>query len=102
MEVSEDDRRPAVPDAVQVAEMLAQVRAVVREQEAVAAAVPVDARRLFARLEAVHAVRTLAEPVPHSCTSSNQSGPLRSCRKRHFPPLCRVVRHPQILSSSCL
>ena len=36
------------------------------------------------------------------CTSSNQSGPLRSCRKRHFPPLCRVVRHPQILSSSCL
>ena len=36
------------------------------------------------------------------CTSSNQSGPLRSCRKRHFPPLCRVVRHPQIPSSSCL
>ena len=44
----------------------------------------------------------LAVVLLSRCTSSNQSGPLRSCRKRHFPPLCRVVRHPQILSSSCL
>ena len=36
-----------------------------------------------------------------SCTSSNQSGPLRLRRKRDFPPLCRVVRRPLILSPSC-
>ena len=35
------------------------------------------------------------------CTSSNQSGPLRLRRKRDFPPLCRVVRRPLILSPSC-
>ena len=40
-----------------------------------------------------------AHPQPR-CTSSNQSGPLRFCRKRHFPPLCRVVWRPRILSSA--
>ena len=37
----------------------------------------------------------------HRCTSSNQSGPLRLRRKRDFPPLCRGVRRPLILSPSC-
>ena len=45
----------------------------------------------------VGAVRSLDLP----CTSSNQSEPLRLCHKRHFPPLCRVRRRPQILSPSC-
>ena len=40
-------------------------------------------------------------PAGLSCTSSNQSGPLRLRRKRDFLPLCRVVRRPLILSPSC-
>ena len=45
--------------------------------------------------------REVRETAAVACTSSNQSGPLRLFGKRHFPPLCRVMRRPQILSPSC-
>ena len=54
----------------------------------------------FARVSAVVGMR-VEDYYQQGCTSSNQSGPLRLRRKRDFPPLCRVVRRPLILSPSC-